>query len=133
MLSIIESCLKSPLVRPGSRTLGLSFSFGSIRIALVGWLDQRFLASVEGVGAPVAAWRWSVRGGSERPRAALPLMVFLRIAIRRPRARPLLVAGVAVRSSVPFPQHPRACACVVSMSALPAGGLVRTAQRPWSM
>ena len=93
MLSIIESCLKSPLVRPGSRTLGLSLSFGSIRIALVGWLDQRFPASVEGVGAPVAAWRWSVRGGSERPRAALPLMVCLRIAIRRPRARPLLVAG----------------------------------------
>ena len=89
MLSIIESCLKSPLVRPGERTLGLSLSFDSMCIEPVGWLDQRFLASVKGVGAPDATWRWSTQGGSERPRAALPLIVCLWIAVRRACARPL--------------------------------------------
>ena len=33
--------------------------------------------------------------------------------------------------SPPILQHPRACACLVSMSCLPAGGLVRTMRRPW--
>ena len=88
MLSIIESCLKSPLFRPGSRTLGLSLSFDSMLIGLVGWLDQRFPVSVKVMGAPVATWPWSVQGGSERPRAALPLIVCLRIAIGRACARP---------------------------------------------
>ena len=89
MLSIIESCLKSPLVRPGARTLGLSLSFDSMRIAAVGGLDQRFPVSVKVMGAPAATWPWSVQGGSERPRAALPLIVCLWIAVRRACARPL--------------------------------------------
>ena len=84
----IESCLKSPLVRPGARTLGLSLSFDSMLIGLVGWLDQRFPVSVKVMGAPAATWPWSVQGGSERPRAALPLIVCLRIAIGRACARP---------------------------------------------
>ena len=67
MLSIIESCLKSPLVRPGERTLGLSLSFDSMRIELVGWLDQQFPVSVKGMGVPVATWRGSVQGGSRPP------------------------------------------------------------------
>ena len=84
----IESCLKSPLVRPGSTTLGLSLSDDSMRIELVGWLDQLFPVSVKGMGAPVALREWSTQGGSERARAAVPLIVCLRIVIGRACARP---------------------------------------------
>ena len=68
----IESCLKSPLVRPGARTLGLSLSFDSMRIELVGWRDQLFPVSVKVMGAPAATWRGSVQGGSRPP--APPLL-----------------------------------------------------------
>ena len=81
--------LKSPLVRPGSTTLGLSLSDDSMRIELVGWLDQLFPVSVKGMGAPVALRGWSTQGGSEWPRAAVRVIVCLRIAIGRACARPL--------------------------------------------
>ena len=89
MLSIIESCLKSPLVRPSSSTSGLGLSDDSMRIELIGWLDQLFPVSVKGMGAPVALRGWSTQGGSEWPRAAVRVIVCLRIAIGRACARPL--------------------------------------------
>ena len=59
-----------------------------MRIELVGWLDQLFPVSVKGMDAPVALREWSTQGGSERARAAVLLIVCLRIVIGRACARP---------------------------------------------